>query len=325
MKALRFDGALRLTDMDPPEPGPGEALIRVEMAGICNTDQELVKGYMGFQGVLGHEFVGAVEQAGNSHLVGKRVVGEINCACHKCRYCQMEMPRHCMNRSVLGILGRDGAFAEYVTLPEENLHIVPPGMPEETAVFTEPVAAAFRIPEQIAIQGHERIIVLGDGKLGQLIAQVLRLYAADVTAVGKRPWKLEKLAARGVATAEADAPIEGGADIVVEVTGTAKGLARALELVRPEGTVVLKTTVAGETTLNMSLPVIHETRIVGSRCGPFKPALEALALGNVDVAPLISARYPLEEGVEAFERASAPDTLKVLLEVGWETRGGRAP
>ncbi len=316
MKALFFDGEKpELRDIANPEPPPGEALVRVLMAGVCNTDLEILQGYMGFQGVLGHEFVGVVEACENDHLRGKRVVGEINCVCHECRYCRLEMPNHCANRTVLGILNRNGAFAERLTLSEENLHIVPDRMPEEVAVFAEPVAAAFRIVEQLAIDDGQRIIVLGDGKLGQLIAQVLWLHSKNTLCVGKNEWKLRLLESLNIETALADDPIEPGADVVVEVTGSAGGLQRALELVRPEGAIVLKTTVAGETAMNMSLPVINEVRIIGSRCGPFRPALEALALGNVEVRPLITETYPLAEGREALERAKAPDVIKVLMQV----------
>jgi len=298
-----------------PEPAPGEALVRVLVAGVCNTDLEIVNGYMGFQGVLGHEFVGVVEQAPNEQFVGKRVVGEINCVCHRCRYCQLEMPHHCLNRTVLGILNRNGAFAEYLTLPEENLHFVPQGMREDVAVFAEPTAAAFRIVEQVPIENKTRVVVLGDGKLGQLIAQVLANHSKQVTCVGKHRWKLDLLEKLDIVTAHFDDPFESGADVVVEATGSPAGLQRAFDLVRPEGTVVLKTTVADPTAVNMALPVINEISIVGSRCGPFRPALEALALGNVTVGPMVSGRFPLEEGVEAVKRAAGRDVMKVLIDV----------
>lgn len=296
-----------------PLPGKGEALVRVLAAGICNTDIELTRGYMGFQGILGHEFVGTVEHSSNPHLTGKRVVGEINCVCHQCTYCKMEMPHHCTQRTVLGILGRDGAFAEYLTLPEENLHILPATLRDEVAVFTEPVAAAFRIIEQVRLSPTDRVVVLGDGKLGQLIAQVLWLHAKNLVCVGKHDWKLALLRQRGIRTAHVDEQLESGADVVVEATGSARGLARALQLVRPEGTVVLKTTVAEATPVDFALPVINEVRIVGSRCGPFRPALEALALGNVEVRPLITESYPLADALHALERAQAPGVMKVLL------------
>jgi threonine dehydrogenase-like Zn-dependent dehydrogenase len=313
MRALVFDGEPRVVDRPAPVPAQGEALVRVLAAGICNTDLEIIKGYMGFHGVLGHEFVGIVERAPSPQWVGKRVVGEINCVCHTCQYCQLEMPHHCLNRSVLGILGRDGAFAEYLTLPEENLHLVPSSIRDDVAVFTEPVAAACRILEQVAVREDDRIIVLGDGKLGQLIAQVLWLHAKNLVCVGRHPWKMELLARLGIRTAHADDPVERGADIVVEATGSYAGFSRALELVRPEGTIVLKTTVAHPTALDLSAPVINEVRVIGSRCGPFRPALEALSLGNVEVRPMITEAFDLRDAGLALQRAAQPGVMKVLL------------
>ncbi|HNZ19163.1 MAG TPA: alcohol dehydrogenase catalytic domain-containing protein [Candidatus Hydrogenedentes bacterium] len=313
MNALVFDGAPRIATVPRPAPRPGEALIRVRCAGICNTDIEIMRGYMGFSGIPGHEFVGVVEEASNSHLLGKRVVGEINCVCGACPYCEMEMPNHCSRRTVLGIQGRDGAFAEYLVLPEENLHLVPDELPDEAAVFTEPAAAAFRILEQVEIDAADRIIVLGDGKLGLLVAQVLWLQAKNLVCVGKHPWKLAVLEPLRIKTALAGEFIEPGAEVVVEATGSAAGLKRALHLVRPEGVVVLKTTVAGASQMDLSLPVINEVQIVGSRCGPFRPALEALALGTLVVRPMITATYPLEEADRAFEHAQSGDAIKIVL------------
>jgi threonine dehydrogenase-like Zn-dependent dehydrogenase len=315
MRALVYDGDIRVTDVPTPTPGEGEALVRVLTAGICNTDLELVRGYMGFSGVLGHEFVGMVEEASNEALVGKRVVGEINCVCHTCAYCKMEMPHHCLNRTVLGIQGRNGAFAEFLTLPEENLHLAPGSVKDDVAVFTEPTAAAFRITEQIPITRNERVVVLGDGKLGQLIAQVLALQTKELVCVGRHAWKLDLLHRLKIKTAHADDPIERGADIVVESTGSYEGFARALELVRPEGTIILKTTVAHPTAFNLSVPVIDEVRIIGSRCGPFRPALDALSLGSVEVRPMISEVYALKDGVQALQRAAEKDVLKVLIHI----------
>ncbi len=315
MRALVFDKGVHMKDIPAPRPAKGEALIRVLSAGICNTDLELHRGYMDFKGVPGHEFVGLVEESSNPHLLGKRVVGEINCACHTCQYCQLEMPHHCLNRSVLGIQNRQGAFAEFVALPEENLHIVPNSIRDDVAVFAEPVAAAFRIPEQITIGSEDHVIVLGDGKLGQLVAQVLFLRSKHLVCIGKHGWKLEFLNKLHIATALAEEPIERGADIVVEATGSYEGLGRALELVRPEGTIVLKTTVSHPTALDLSTPVINEVSIIGSRCGPFRPALEALALGNVEVRPMISETYEFSDALHAFERAAAADVLKVVLHV----------
>lgn len=316
MRAVMFNGELDVVDVPDPRPSHGEALVRVLKAGICNTDLEIIRGYMGFRGVLGHEFVGIVQDAGNSHLIGKRVVGEINCACHRCDFCRMELPHHCLDRTVLGIQNRNGAFAEYITLPEENLHVVPDAVSDEAAVFAEPLAAAFRIPEQITIDDTDRVIVLGDGKLGQLIAQVMFLHTRNVLLVGNNRWKLEVAKSFGIPTADANEPVERGhADIVVEATGSYQGFPRALELVRPEGTVVLKTTVAHPTAFDLSIPVINEVTIVGSRCGPFRTALDALATGAIDVSPLITGRFALDDALSAIARARQRDVLKILLEI----------
>ncbi len=316
MRAVVFDGELRLADLPKPQPAAGEALVRVLKAGICNTDLEIIRGYMGFRGVLGHEFVGIVEQAPDSTLVGQRVVGEINCACHRCPLCQMELPNHCLHRSVLGIQGRNGAFAQFLTLPAENLHVVPNAVKDEAAVLTEPLAAAFRILEQVTIESSDRVIVLGDGKLGQIIAQVMFQRTKNLLVVGNNEWKLEVLRGLSIPAAHSRQPIERAqADVVVEATGSHEGLPRALELVRPEGTIVLKTTVTHPTAFDLSIPVIHEIRIIGSRCGPFRPALDALARGTIQVAPLITDRFSLKDALGAIERAAQKDVLKVLIEV----------
>lgn len=314
MKAVVFDGEIRMEDRPMPERRPGEALIRVISAGVCNTDLEIMKGYMGFAGVLGHEFVGIVQESDNESLRGKRVVGEINCVCHQCDFCQLELPHHCANRTVLGIQGRDGAFAEFLTLPDENLHVVPDGLEDDRAVFTEPVAAAHRILEQISIDEDDKVAVLGAGKLGQLIAQVLNPHTKQLVCIGKNDWKLEILRERGIATASASNPMQRQSmDVVVDATGSYEGFTRAMELVRPEGTIVLKTTVAHPTALEMSVPVINEIRIIGSRCGPFRPALESLNASAVSVTPLISEAYTLDEGIHALRRASAREVMKVLI------------
>jgi len=315
MKAVLFDGTPRLADLPAPRRKPGEALVRVLTAGICKTDQELFAGYMKFRGVPGHEFVGIVEEASNSHLQGKRVVGEINCVCHNCHYCRLEMPQHCLNRTVLGIQGRDGAFAEYLTLPEENLHLVPSSIRDDVAAFTEPVAAAFRITEQVRVTQDSRVIVLGDGKLGQLCAQVLWLHTKKLVCIGRHAWKLNLLKELHIAIAHEGDPVERGADIVVDATGSPEGLTRAIELVRPEGTIVLKTTSHQAGAIPFSIPVINEIRIVGSRCGPFRPALDALAMGNVEVRPMITESYELKDALHALRRAASPEVMKVLLHI----------
>ncbi len=284
-------------------------------AGICNTDLELVRGYYPFAGVPGHEFVGRVERApGATRWEGKRVVGEINASCHECPTCRAGRPTHCEARTVLGILGRDGAFAEHLTLPVENLHEVPDALPDEAAVFTEPTAAALEIQEQVRIGTADHVVVIGDGKLGNLVAQTLALRAGALEVVGRHASKLDLLAARGIRVrSEADLPARR-ADVVVECTGNPDGLALALRAVRPRGTVVLKSTYKGAAALDTAVAVVNELTLVGSRCGPFAPALELLASGKIDVAPLVHARYPLAEGLAAFDHAARPGVMKVLVE-----------
>lgn len=317
MRAIAFDGsAARLeTDRAEPRPGPGEVLVRVLRAGVCETDLQILAGYHGFRGVLGHEFVGV---ALGGALEGRRVVGEINCSCWACDTCRIAgHPGHCPHRTVLGIVGRDGAFADLLAVPERNLHAVPDAIDDETAVFTEPVAAAFQIPTQLQIRQDHRIIVLGDGRLGNLCAQALASLSDHVLVVGKHPQKLALLRQMGIETRPlADLPpsADRAADIVVDCTGSPTGLPTALALVRPRGTVVLKTTIADEHKLSLAPVVIDEVTIVGSRCGPFDRALDALAHGLVDVQSLISDRFGLSDGVRALERAREPEVLKVLID-----------
>lgn len=316
MRALVLDddGVKLQTDRPAPVPGDGEVLVRVRQAGICETDLQLIKGYHGFRGVLGHEFVGIAQDGA---FAGQRVVGEINCSCWTCETCLAGRPGHCPNRTVLGILQHDGAFADLVAVPERNLHPVPDNLPDDVAVFTEPVAAAFQIPAQIPIRQQDRIIVIGDGRLGNLCAQVLAGISDHVTVIGKHESKLAILDAIGIDTQLLQhAPRDRRADIVVDCTGSASGLPTALELVRPRGTIVLKTTIAGTQTLALAPVVVDEVTIVGSRCGPFERALDALANGLVDVRPLITERFDLSDARRALERAAAPGVLKVLLDVG---------
>src|SRR3954469_9113252 len=311
MRAIVLDGNRLSSRSDYPAPAPrdGEVLVRVLRAGVCETDLQLIKGYMGFSGVLGHEFVGVAE---SGKFKGQRVVGEINCSCWTCPTCKAGAPSHCPNRTVLGILNHDGAFADYIAVPQKNLHLVPDGMPTDVAVFTEPVAAAFQIPAQMTIHRHDRIVVLGDGRLGNLCAQVLAHLSKDVTVVGKHEEKLALLKALGIRTALlGDFPARRDVDIVVDCTGSPTGLPTALTLVAPQGTVVLKTTVAGEQTLALAPVVIDEVTILGSRCGPFDRALTALDDGEVVVLPMISARYSLSDGVAALEHARDTPVLKV--------------
>lgn len=308
-------GSLKVAaDIPAPEPAPGEALIRVLCAGICNTDLELQRGYYPFTGIPGHEFVGRVVSAPEAAgWVGRRVVGEINAVCGSCDACRAGRRTHCENRSVLGIKGRHGAFAELLTLPVANLHEVPDGVPDEVAVFAEPTAAALEVQEQVRIGPSERAVVIGDGKLGQLIAQTLALTGCELFVVGRHHSKLERLSARGIRAGVAAELVQRRADVAVECTGDSEGLAVALRAVRPRGTVVLKSTYRGEATLALSPVVVDEISLVGSRCGPFEPALSLLAQGRLEVASLVDARYPLADAVAAFEHAARPGAMKVLI------------
>ena len=314
MLALHWDGQrLRLKRSYPtPQAAEHSALVRVRLAGICSTDLQIFRGYMEFHGVPGHEFVGEVSE-GPADLVGKRVVGEINFACGACEACLRGLGRHCPNRQVMGILNADGSFAEYLAVPLVNLHIVPESASDDEAVFTEPLAAAFEIVEQVPLQPAAEVIVLGDGKLGQLCAQVLHLTGARVTAVGKHQDKLALLRKLGVHTVRLADWRPGRADLGVEATGSAAGLSLAIEAVRPRGTLVLKSTVAVPHPLSLAPLVINEVTVVGSRCGRFSPALRALAQRSVSVTPLIDKVYPLNQGLAAVERAAQPGARKVLL------------
>jgi threonine dehydrogenase-like Zn-dependent dehydrogenase len=314
MRAIVLEDQAVYQDSRPdPVPKSGEVVVRVLQAGVCETDLQLIKGYMGFRGVLGHEFVGVAE---SGPLQGRRVVGEINCACQACDTCKAGLQTHCPNRTVLGILQHDGAFADRIAVPQVNLHPVPDSISTDVAVFTEPVAAAYQIPAQLRIGRSDRIVVLGDGRLGNLCAQVLAGLSDHVLVVGKHAEKLALLQARGIATAlVGDAIGERMADIVVECTGSDTGLPTALKLVRPRGTIVLKTTVAGTQTLPWAPFVIDEVTLVGSRCGPFDRALDGLAKGDVDVLPLITDRFDLAHGLAALLRAQVRPALKVLIDV----------
>ncbi len=322
MQALIWDGTAALVVERPAPAADAEtAIVRVALAGICSTDLELVKGYMGFRGVLGHEFVGTVVDGPDSWR-GTRVVGEINFACGKCTTCQSGLQRHCPTRRVMGIVDADGAFAELVAVPVANLHAVPATVPDEVAVFTEPLAAAFEILEQVDVRPGLDSLVLGDGKLGLLVAQVLFQAGARVLAVGKHEGKLSILRKRGIDTSTLADWDRAPADLVVEATGKAGGFSLAVAATRPRGTLVLKSTVAHGAQLDLAPLVINELTVVGSRCGRFPPALRALEAGSIEVRSLISARRPLRDGVEALQLAATPGTLKVLIEPG---PNGRRP
>lgn len=314
MQALVWDGAeLRYTRDHPrPELPPGWARLRVRCAGICSTDEQILRGYMGFQGVPGHEMVGEVVE-GSPEWLGKRAVVEINYACGTCDACRRGLGRHCPTRSVLGILGQDGAFADEVVAPAANLHEVPEGVDDEQAVFSEPLAAAFEILEQVHVAPGTRALVLGDGKLGQLCARVLHSAGAETLLVGKHRAKLDRAAQAGVPTRLLGALAPEAWDLVVEATGSRDGLELAMQRVRPRGTLVLKSTVAAAHELSLAPLVIHEVTVIGSRCGPFPAALAALASGRITVRELIDDRFALAEGEAAFARAREGGVLKVLL------------
>lgn len=315
MQALLItEGKLQYrTDYPKPEPPEGHALIKVIIAGICSTDLEIVKGYAGFSGVLGHEFVGVVEMAEDSDWIGRRVVGGINLGCGACPICLGSGPEHCPDRTVLGIIKHDGAFADYLTLPLANLLEVPEIVPDELAVFTEPLAAALRIREQTVISPSYSTAVVGPGRLGLLVGQVLALAGTQVIMLARRSESLELPRGMGLRTGLVSEFADDSFDLVVEATGNESGLAQSLRLVRPEGTLVLKSTFAGNANVNLTKLVVGEITVIGSRCGPFQPALRLLARGEIKVKPMIEGEYPLRRGSEALAFAAEPGVRKVLL------------
>lgn len=316
MRALKFaDDELKIAEVSAPLVD-NEALIRVTKSGICNTDLEIVRGYAGFSGIIGHEFVGVVEKsAARPDLIGKRVVGEINAGCGACEKCRAGDARHCPQRTVLGILGRDGAHAEFLTLPAENLLEVPAAVDDEQAVFVEPLAAAFGITEQIAIAPQTSVAVVGDGKLGLLCAMCLALESENVVLIGKHREKLLLAEKRGIETVllEDAARLNRSFDVTVEASGSESGFATALDLLKPRGKMILKSTFQGRANLEMWRVVVDEISIVGSRCGRFAPALELLASGKINVSDLVSERFHLSDGIEAMRRAAEKGVLKVIL------------
>jgi threonine dehydrogenase-like Zn-dependent dehydrogenase len=318
MKALRVEKKkLAVREIARPERGP-EALVRVLLSGICNTDLEIARGYAGFKGTIGHEFVGVVEESPDDTLLGQRVVGEINAGCGECKLCLAGDPRHCANRTVLGIVGRDGAHAEFLRLPTTNLWPVPNRVADEHAVFAEPLAAACGIMERVAINPSHSVAIIGDGKLGLLCAQAIALTGASTLLIGKHAEKLRIAARRGIETAtpKTGARRKREFDVVVEASGSPSGFVGALELLRPRGTLVLKSTFQGPgkiDEIDQARFVVDEITILGSRCGRFQPALDLLKKGAIDIDGLISEEYPLARGVHAMERAGKKGVLKVFL------------
>lgn len=314
MRALVFDGQLHLETQHPaPVPSDNETLLKVRRAGICNTDLELVAGMYNFSGVLGHEFVADVVQ-GADELIGKRVVGEISVICGECDFCQRGIPSQCRNRQTVGIRRYPGAFADYLPLPPRNLHLVPDSVSDDEAVFVEPLAAALQVTEAIHVSPRDRVIVLGVGKLGMLIAQVLKLTGADVVGVVRREKQARLLEGWGIAAVERRDLPDQRAQVVVDVTGQASGFADSLELVASRGTIVLKSTYNGLPQADLTQVAVREIRVVGSRCGPFDAALRLLKNGLVDVTSLIEGRYSIDDAMQAMEQASQPGALKILFD-----------
>ncbi len=316
MNALHFKDTLRFDARYPdPTPAEGEVLIRVRLAGICGTDLEITRGYMNFTGVPGHEFVGVVEK-GPRTWRGKRVVAEINCVCSRCDLCQRGLSNHCRRRTVLGIDGRDGVFAEYVAVPERNLHELPDAVTDEQAVFVEPLAAAYQVIKQCPIEKHMRVAVVGPGRLGLLVAQVLQRSGCQLEVVGRSEPTLAFCEKKGIrATPVAELMPRADRDVVVDCTGSPDGFEVAMKLVRPRGTLILKSTHAGQAATNLAPIVINEVTLLGSRCGPFSDAINALARRDIDVESMISRQLPLSRGLEAFEIAGQSHVIKVLLKI----------
>ena len=314
MRALVFDGQLHLeTAFALPQPQDGDTLLKIRRAGICNTDLELVAGMYGFSGILGHEFVADVTQ-GQPDLIGKRVVGEISVVCGKCDFCQRGIPSQCRNRTTIGIRRHPGAFADYLPLPLRNLHIVPDKIGDDEAVFVEPLAAALQVTEAVHISPRDRVVVVGVGKLGMLVAQVLKLTGADVIGVVRREKQAQLLDKWGIASAELGDLPEQSAQVVVDVTGLAQGFADALNLVESRGTIVLKSTYNGFPQVDMTQVAVREIKVIGSRCVPFDAALRLFERGLIDVTSLIEDRFGFDHAVEAMAVAAQPGKLKVLLD-----------
>ncbi|MFB0565844.1 MAG: alcohol dehydrogenase catalytic domain-containing protein [Candidatus Aminicenantaceae bacterium] len=314
MKALlRERGKLTVRDVSKPLPLDDEALVKVIKAGICSTDLELAKGYMEFEGILGHEFVGRVVKTRESTWAGKRVVGSINLTCGKCPFCLEGMEKHCQSRKVLGISGKHGAFAEFLTLPLANLYPLPSNISDSTAVFIEPLAASLEIFEQVKIEQNDSVLVLGDGKLGLLIAQVMKLKTNNVSCLGKYERKLEILKEKGIKTYSSRRETGGMFDVLVEATGNERGLQEALSWIKPKGKIVLKSTFKGFARVDISKIVVDEIQLIGSRCGPFQKAIDVLSKELIEVDRMIDGDFPLEKAQEALVMAQKPGIMKILI------------
>lgn len=314
MNALWLENnKISLQDVSQPRRAD-EALIKIRKAGICSTDLELVKGYYPYTGVLGHEFVGEVVETDDASWIGQRVVGEINVVCRRCEQCLNGRSTHCENRTVLGIVNRDGTFAEFTQLPVTNLHRVPDSVPDEMAVFTEPLAAALEIQQQIQVKPTDRVLLIGAGRLGQLIAQTLALTGCDLRVVARHAHQKSLLEARRIRTIADDEIQPWRWDIVVEATGSPSGFSLARQAIRPRGTLVMKSTYKGDMNVNFSSIVVDEINIIGSRCGPFEPALRLMEARQVDPMVLITNQFKLNDAIKAFERAAEAGVLKVLIE-----------
>ncbi len=313
MRALVFDPNLKFrTDYPNPIASPGESIVRVAVAGVCGTDLEIARGYMQYRGVPGHEFAGRVVESQNYALRGKRVVGEINAGCGRCAACAAGLARHCPSRTVLGIIARDGAFAEFLRLPDLNLIPIPDSIADDVAVFVEPLAAAYEIFDQVHLARNQTVAVLGDGRLGALVALALKGEKYLPLVAGHHREKLARLAKLGLDTAE-ESSLRDKFDVVIECSGSESGFRRAVEMVRSRGTIILKSTAAAAAELNLAPIAVNEITVIGSRCGRFQPALDALADGKIDPRPLIDGNFALDDGVAAFAAASNPLNFKILL------------
>lgn len=315
MRAVLFDGNLKfVVDYPVPELKPGWALIKVKYAGICQTDMEILKGYAGFNGILGHEFIGSVEDCDNPDRIGSRVTGEINLACGHCEWCKKGLGRHCPHRTVLGIHGHDGCMADYCVLPVANLIEIPDSIDDHRAILIEPLSAACEILEQIPFEGSERVIVLGDGRLGTLCAWALSTKVHDITMIGHHKEKLDLASWGRLKTVLSTSEVQPGADVVVDATGSAAGIKDAMSLCGPRGTIVLKSTIASQGDLNLAPIVVDEITVMGSRCGRFSDGLDMIRMyRDMPLERLITAQYPIEQALEAFDRAGRHDAMKVLL------------